>query len=223
MSTSLVPPKSDPANLTDREAREVICDLCRQFYNWGWATGTGGGISVRSGHTIYMAPSGVQKERLRPDDIFKLDLNGNVTETPRGDATVSACRPLFMHAYQLRNAGAVLHSHSLNAAMATLISGKSFQISNIEMQKGIEGTGVFDTLEVPIIENTAHESELADALKEAILAYPKSHAVLVRGHGVYVWGKTWVQAKTQAECYDYLFAAAVKLKSLRLDPQNKRR
>jgi ribulose-5-phosphate 4-epimerase/fuculose-1-phosphate aldolase len=87
------------------------------------------------------------------------------------------------------------------------------------MQKGIEGTGVFDTLEVPIIENTAYESELADSLKDAILAYPKSHAVLVRGHGVYVWGKNWVQAKTQAESYDYLFSAAVKMKSLGLNPE----
>lgn len=219
MSLNILQTKSDPALLSDRDARDVICDLCRQFYNWGWATGTGGGISVRSGQTVYMAPSGVQKERLHPNDIFKLDMNGNVTESPAGEATVSACRPLFMHAYQLRNAGAVLHSHSLNAVMATLISGKSFRISNIEMQKGIEGTGVFDTLEVPIIENTAYESELADSLKDAILAYPKSHAVLVRGHGVYVWGKNWVQAKTQAESYDYLFSAAVKMKSLGLNPE----
>lgn len=32
--------------------------------------------------------------------------------------------------------------------------------------------------------------------------------------GVYVWGKDWIQAKTQAECYDYLFEAAVKMAQL---------
>jgi methylthioribulose 1-phosphate dehydratase/enolase-phosphatase E1 len=31
---------------------------------------------------------------------------------------------------------------------------------------------------------------------------------------VYVWGKDWIQAKTQAECYDYLFEAAVKMAQL---------
>lgn len=204
--------------LTDREARELICDLCRHLYTLGWVSGTGGGISVRSGDKIYMAPSGVQKERLNPEDMFVLDLKGEIVKSPASPAYgVSACRPLFMHAFQLRNAGAVIHSHSMNAMLATLISGKTFRITGIEMQKGIAGVGVFDTHEVPIIDNTAHECDLADSLKEALLAHPKSNAVLVRGHGVYVWGKDWIQAKTQAECYDYLFEAAVKMKQLGLN------
>ncbi len=207
----------------DQESRNLICELCGQFYQWGWATGTGGGISVRSGEKIYMAPSGVQKEKLEPDDIFVLNLNGDVMKSPEKNLTVSACKPLFMHAYQIRNAGAVLHSHSLNAMLVTLIYTQNFQITGVEMQKGIQGVGVFDTHEVPIIENTAYESELADFLKVAILNHPKANAVLVRGHGVYVWGKDWVQAKTHAECYDYLFEAAVRMKSLGIDPANDRR
>ncbi len=38
-----------------------------------------------------------------------------------------------------------------------------------------------------------------------------------RPPGVYIWGKTWIQAKTQAECYDYLFGAAVKMAQLGID------
>jgi len=36
--------------------------------------------------------------------------------------------------------------------------------------------------------------------------------VLVRRHGVYVWGENWQKAKTMCECYDYLFEIAVKMK-----------
>ena len=165
-----------------------------------------------------MAPSGVQKERLKPEDIFVLDEQGETLEEPGHGLKLSQCSPLFMHAYQIRNAGAVLHSHSLNAMMATTQYETHFRIRNMEMQKGVEGFGAFDTLEVPIIENTAYECDLADSLADAIRNNPKSHAVLVRRHGVYVWGKDWKQAKTHAECYDYLFEAAVRMKQMGMDP-----
>ena len=83
--------------------------------------------------------------------------------------------------------------------------------------QGIAGHGYFDTCVVPIIENTARECELTASLREAIKNYPKANAVLVKRHGVYVWGDNWIQAKTQAECYEYLFEAAVKLHSLGID------
>lgn len=40
--------------------------------------------------------------------------------------------------------------------------------------------------------------------------------MLVRRHGVYVWGKDVVQAKTQAESLDYLFQLAVEMRRLGL-------
>jgi ribulose-5-phosphate 4-epimerase/fuculose-1-phosphate aldolase len=67
---------------------------------------------------------------------------------------------------------------------------------------------------VPIIDNTARECDLAESLEAAIEAYPQTQAVLVRRHGFYAWGRDWVQAKTQAECYDYLFRAAAELRKL---------
>ena len=83
--------------------------------------------------------------------------------------------------------------------------------------QGIAGHGYYDNCVVPIIENTARESELTERLSEAIKAYPKSQAVLVRRHGVYVWGSSWIQAKTQSECYDYLFECALKMKAMGID------
>jgi len=197
------------------DPRELICELCRQFYTQGWVSGTGGGISIREGDRVYMAPSGVQKERLKPEDLFELDAEGNVVKAPAGD--LSACAPLFFNAFRIREAGAVVHSHSVNALLATLIAGDELRVTHLEMMKGIRGHGYHDELVVPIIENTAHEHQLADAMAEAMEAYPKSFAILVRRHGVYVWGADWVEAKRHAECYDYLFEAAVKMRQLGVD------
>ncbi len=211
------------------DPRALICELSRLFYSLGWCTGTGGGISIRDGAHVYMAPSGVQKERMQPEDIYLLDLQGEVLQAP-ADASLrlSACAPLFFNAYRMRDAGAVLHSHSRQAGLATLISESDskastagqahFRVTHLEMIKGLRGMGYHDTVEVPIIENTAHECDLADDMAAAIEANPQSDAVLVRRHGVYVWGKDWKQAKTQAECLDYLFAMAVDMRRLGLDP-----
>ena len=214
LSEKNLKPTEAHSTSSSRKTRELVCELCRHFYNLGWASGTGGGISIKEGPFIYMAPSEVQKERLKPEDIFILDAEGSILEEPGHGLELSQCAPLFMHAYRIRNADAVLHSHSINAVTATLLFGGKFRIQGMEMQKGIEGYGAFDALEVPIIENTAYERELADSLGEAIRKNPKSHAVLVRRHGVYVWGRDWRQAKAHAECYDYLFEAAGRLNQL---------
>ncbi len=199
--------------------RNLIVELCRQFYQQGWVSGTGGGISIRDGQRAYIAPSAAQKERLSPEDIFVLDMNEEVLERPENPSLkISQCTPLFFNAYRLRDAGAVLHSHSVSALLATVVFDKEFEVTHLEMMKGISGVGYRDRLVVPIIENTAHECDLADSMADAMKAYPNSHAVLVRRHGVYIWGKDWVQAKTQAECYDYLFDAAVKMRQLGVDP-----
>lgn len=199
-----------------RDLRAVVCELCRRLHRAGWASGTGGGISIRDGDRAYVAPSGVHKELIAPEDLFAIDLEGRVLERPLDPAlTTSACTSLFLHAYRLRDAGAVIHSHSIHAMLATAITtGSEFRISRLEMIKGIAGHGWSDELVVPILENVAHERDLAPALVDAIRAYPATHAVLVRRHGVYVWGRDWRAAKAHAEVYDYVFQAAVELHKL---------
>ncbi|HEX6096864.1 MAG TPA: methylthioribulose 1-phosphate dehydratase [Thermoanaerobaculia bacterium] len=201
--------------VTAPDVSTLICDLARSFYDLGWASGTGGGICIREGDEIVMAPSGVQKERMRPEQMFRLAPDGAVLSRPEDPSLhPSECSSLFLKAINLRGAGAVIHSHSIHAVMATLLFETEFAISHLEMIKGIAGMGYRDRLVVPIIDNTARECDLADSLEAAILAYPETHAVLVRRHGVYVWGPDWVRAKTQAECYDYLFRAAVEMRRL---------
>jgi len=197
------------------ETGALICELARTFYDLGWVSGTGGGICIREGDHVIMAPSAVQKERMRADQMFTIALDGSIVSRPADpDLRPSECSSLFLKAINLRNAGAVIHNHSIHAVMATMLFGSEFVVSHLEMIKGIEGMSYSDRLVVPIIENTARECDLADSLEEAILAYPDTHAVLVRRHGVYVWGRDWISAKTQAECYDYLFRAAVDMRRL---------
>lgn len=126
----------------------------------------------------------------------------------------------------MREAGAVIHTHSQNALLVTLLYDKDFRITHQEMIKGIkrgygekaETMNYYDVLVVPIIENTPQEEDLKDRMAQAMQEYPNANAVLVRRHGVYVWGPNWEKAKSMSECYDYLFEIAIKMKKLGIDP-----
>ncbi|KAJ1649542.1 Methylthioribulose-1-phosphate dehydratase [Dispira simplex] len=204
-----------------------IPELCRLFYQLGWMTGSGGALSIRQGDHIYITPSGLQKESLTPQDLFILDwATQRIVRAPAPPAKPSACTPLFFHCHSLPNANVCIHTHSQNAVLATLVySGDVFEITGQEMIKGIRNAvsgrnhSNSDKLVVPIIENAPEEDDLGEAIARVIRRYPATCAVLVRRHGVFVWGPTWEKTKVMAECYDYLFEIAVKMIQAGLNPR----
>ncbi|PKS10543.1 hypothetical protein jhhlp_002297 [Lomentospora prolificans] len=216
-----------PANL--------IPSLCAKFWTLGWVTGTGGGCSIRDDDLVYIAPSGVQKELMKATDIYVLSLRLQNPPSPRTYlrsppcGRPSQCTPLFLAAFTKRNAGCCIHTHSQWAVLVTLLlesdadSGrrKVFEINNIEQIKGFGkgftksgNLGYHDTLRIPVIENTAHEEDLTEFMEEAMEEFPDTYAVLVRRHGVYVWGDNVHKAKTMCESLDYLFQLAVEMRKL---------
>ncbi|XP_057955991.1 probable bifunctional methylthioribulose-1-phosphate dehydratase/enolase-phosphatase E1 2 isoform X3 [Malania oleifera] len=156
-----------------RDTRALVADLCRHFYSLGWLSGTGGSITVKvhddsipkSCQLIVMSPSGVQKERMVPEDMYVLSSEGFILSTPplkpypHHPPKSTDCAPLFLKVYEKCNAGAVIHSHGLESCLVTMVHplSKEFRIKS----------------------------------------YPKTMAVLVQNHGVYLWGDSWISAKTQ--------------------------
>lgn len=125
--------------------------------------------------------------------MFVQTISGEDLELPPPEKKLkkSQCTPLFMCAYLQRNAGAVIHTHSKVAVMATLLfPGKEFRCTHLEMIKGIKNQKLGryyrydEELIVPIIENTPFEEDLKDRLAQTIEEYPATCAVLVRRHGV---------------------------------------
>jgi methylthioribulose-1-phosphate dehydratase len=164
---------------------------------------------------------------MKASDIYVLSLKAQVAASLRQriylrsppNLKPSQCTPLFLAAFTKRGAGCCIHTHSHWAVLVTLIletfgssaqasqgSHREFRINNIEQIKGFGkgfeksgNLGYHDTLVIPVIENTAHEEDLTEFLEEAMDKYPDTYAVLVRRHGVYVWGDNVHKAKTQCE------------------------
>jgi len=221
------------AEQLDREARSVRCliaQLSEQFYRFGWAAGTAGGVSIRVGgpdehrpYRVFCMPSGIQKEDMIGDDVFELDMDQNVVHPPKTEGLkLSACNPIWYCVYKHRpSARAVIHTHGMNAQLATLLdpteTAKTLKLTHMEMLKGVGGHAYDDVLEIPILDNKPSEDLLQPQMEEALAKYPSVNCVLVRRHGLFVWGDSWEQAKTQAESFDYLFETAIGMRKLGVD------
>jgi methylthioribulose-1-phosphate dehydratase len=200
----------------ERATRELLVELLRGFYGRGWVSGTGGGISGPADDGgLLLAPTGVHKERIRPDEFFTVDpADGSVRASPE-DRTLrpSECNSIFCLAVRERGARSVVHSHALSAVRAGDLArdGDHVAIWDLEILKGIRGVGNRDTHLLPVIRNTPRESELVEQLTRVLddPRFASSFAVIVADHGAYIWGDDVWEAKRHTEVYHFLFEAAV--------------
>ena len=201
---------------SDTHLRELICELLRLFYQKGWVSGTGGGICAAFGsNTVLTAPTGVHKERVKPSDLFVVDSqNGKVVHAPKDcSLRISECSPIFCAILRQRGAGSVMHSHALSAVLAADLAGNRDRVifESLEMLKGLSGSTNLDKHPVPVIYNTVREPELEIQMRDVMgqLDFKNSHAILVRDHGAYIWGRDVWETKRHAEVYHFLFEATV--------------
>jgi methylthioribulose-1-phosphate dehydratase len=202
--------------MSDREMRALLCELLRSFYDKGWASGTGGGIcGPTDDGNLFLAPTGVHKERVQPDDLFVVSPTEGTVLIPAADPALrpSECGGVFRACISARGARSVAHSHALAAVLAADIAGgtEHIAVSGFEMLKGIRGVANSDTHLIPVVHNTAREADLVEGVEKA-LADERSDAafcVLVRDHGAYIWGEDVWEAKRHAEVYHWLFDAVL--------------
>jgi methylthioribulose-1-phosphate dehydratase len=107
----------------------------------------------------------------------------------------------------VRGAGAVLHTHSI---WATLASNAHFRrgglgIRGYEMLKGLRGVRTHAHEEwLPIIENSQDMPALSRTVEKKLQEHPEAHGFLLRRHGLYTWGSDLAEAKRHVEILEFL-------------------
>jgi methylthioribulose-1-phosphate dehydratase len=199
--------------MNEHALRETLVTMLRLFYAKDWVSGTGGGIcALAAPGRLLVAPTGVHKELVEPQDLFAIDpaTCGVIDAAANADLKPSECSPIFAAIVRERGAGSVVHSHALDAVLAAdLAPGDLLSVRRLEMLKGITGVGNTDDHAVPVIDNTPREPDLTGAVEHALKdpRFEKAHAILVRDHGAYIWGADVWEAKRHTEVYQFLFEA----------------
>jgi methylthioribulose-1-phosphate dehydratase len=169
--------------------------------------GTSGNLSAVSGSEplrLAITASGAHKGALTSAQILQIDQSGAVT---RGNGRPSDETRLHLAAVHTRGAGAVLHTHSVWSTLLseTFAREGRLQIEGFEMLKGLAGVRTHEHREeLPIIENSQDMEALSSAFAGVLERYPGAHAVLLRRHGLYTWGRDLDEARRHVEILEFL-------------------
>ncbi|WP_432157625.1 class II aldolase/adducin family protein [Streptomyces sp. bgisy153] len=103
----------------EARAWDALVAAARRTVADGLVVGTSGNVSVRVGDTVLVTPSGVPYDRLGPEDITGVDLDGRQV---LGALVPTSELPMHLAVYRSTGAGAVVHTHAVHAtAVSTLL------------------------------------------------------------------------------------------------------
>jgi methylthioribulose-1-phosphate dehydratase len=193
-------------------ARE-LSEVGKGFYERNWVLGTSGNFSAaisKDPIRLAITATGLDKGRLLPEQFLEIDESTNVL---RGDGKPSAETLLHIEIVRERNAGAVLHTHSVwSTVLSGLYAAKGgISIEGYEMLKGLSGIQTHEHREwLPIIPNSQYMAPLSRVVSDTLKQYPAAHGFLLQEHGLYTWGADIDEARRHIEILEFLMETLVR-------------
>lgn len=164
-----------------RELRETVCRVNKSLPLAGLVTmhsGNASGLDRAAGRLV-IKPSGVDYEKLTPDDLVEVDLASGETINSRLRPSVDLPHHLYLYR-RLPELGGVIHTHS-NFATAFAAVGRPIPLCLTAIADEFGG-------EIPCAPYVDNEG---DHIGQAILKHRgRAPAIILGNHGVFAWGAT---------------------------------
>ena len=212
---------SDPGAARDpvspfSELAAGLALLGRSCYDRGWVLGTSGNFSAVAGRAplrLAITATGLDKGALTAEQVVLIDADGQVV---RGARAASAESSLHLAIVRARGAGAVAHTHSVwDVVLSELdFPAGGVALEGFEMLKGLAGVRThLARAWVPILDNAQDYGALAPQVERVLAEHPQAHAFLLRGHGLYTWGRELAEVKRHLEVLEYLFEVVGRVRA----------
>jgi 3-dehydro-4-phosphotetronate decarboxylase len=168
-------------------ALQELCDIAASFYARGYAFGSTGNISVRSGETIWVTPTGSSLRNLHPEELACIDADG----APINRNKASKEAPFHLAAYSAagERAGAIVHLHCTYSVAMSCLAKPQFPPITPYFQMRVSPLAVLPYFR-------PGSAELAQAVAEAAVHHD---CMLLRNHGIVCLGRTLNEAVDRAE------------------------
>lgn len=202
-----------PDSLDALPPRTALIAIARDFHARGWMAGTSGNLSVRhDADSFWVTASGCPKGRLNDGDFVRVAIaDGAALERIDPQARASAESSIHATIYALfAAAGACLHVHTVDATRVSTDAptpASSLALPSIEMLKGLDIPEQDAQVEIALFDNLLEVPRIAAAIRQRFAAQtPRVPALLIRGHGVTVWGETVQHAYNRMEIVEFLLS-----------------
>ncbi|GAA0135484.1 methylthioribulose 1-phosphate dehydratase [Paenibacillus sp. YSY-4.3] len=192
-----------------QSALDELRKVKEQFAARGWFPGTSGNLSIRVGEFspdsfhFAVTSSGKDKSIHTPEDFLFVDAAGEPCETTK----LKPSAETLIHAkiYRMTGCGAIFHVHTVfNNVLSELYGDQGHvPVQGIELIKGL---GIWEenaAIEIPVLPNYADIPSIAKLVPDALK--PEIPGILLRNHGIYVWGKNAFEAKRHLEAFEFIF------------------
>jgi methylthioribulose-1-phosphate dehydratase len=192
----------------------ALVDTAAAFHRRGWMLGTSGNLSAvvsRDPLRLAITRSGVDKGALTPEQVLEVDAAGKVL---RGEGKASDETSLHVEIVRKRDAGSVLHTHSVWGTILSDAHAKAggVTLEGYEMLKGLAGVRTHAHREwLPVLANTQDYGGLVNEIAAALDRRPEAHGLMLAGHGLYTWGRDAAEAKRHVEILEFLFEVRGRL------------
>lgn len=188
-------------------AAQAIVEAGQFLYQRGWSPATSSNYSVRlDAQHLAITVSGRHKGALRPEDVMVVDLTGSPVQTQARPSAETGLHTVLYERFP--GVGAVLHTHSVNATVLSRLvpAGEPLRLRDYELQKAFDGIRTHEgELSIPVFDNTQDIAALAEQTGHWFQDHPDQPGYLIRGHGLYTWGKTMADCLRHIEAFEFLF------------------
>ena len=205
-----------PPGAIPGDVAAAIIEAGRRMDSRGWVPATAGNFSVRLGpERIAITRSGFHKGFLTAESLMVVDAQGRPEES---NARPSAETGLHCGIYQrFADAGAALHGHSVPCTVLSRLAGPSLMLSGYELLKAFPGLPSHEaSIALPVVDNGQDIARMQRGL-DALWAGQASPVpgYLIRGHGIYVWGRDMPQAMLRLEALEFMLECELEQRRLR--------
>lgn len=206
--------------LDDLSQRAALVTAAKDFHTRGWMLGTAGNLSTRDNtnkDTFWITASALPKGCLDENDFLNIEIaSGNILLSGHPDIKPSAETAIHQTIYKkFPHANCCMHVHSIDAAVAISKHApqeSSLRLPELEMLKGF---GIWEekpTIDLAIFPNHLEVSKIAQDIENYFVSTtPQIDALMIRNHGITVWGASIQEAYNRVEIAEFILSYMARI------------